>query len=333
MLPMLALVLATLVLLLLSGYPMKVPLLGATMVLLVGWFPEVDPQVVVQQMIGGVRPAALVAVPMFILAAEIMTRGQASDRLLDAILGFVGHLRGGLPITAAIGWAIERFVARPLYARDHLDHVLATFGLILVMETLAHMIWGPQGIAVPLPAWLNGQVALSETLVIPSFRLVIIGAGLAAAGGLFWLVNYTRLGMLIRAGASNRVMVGALGINIEMLFGLVFALGAALAGLAGMLVAPITEASIGMGNNVIITAFVVIIVGGIGSMKGAFIAALLIGLIDTLGRAFLDDLFKLFMSSAAAETSAPAISAMLIYIIMALVLAIRPQGLFPPKVR
>ena len=236
-------------------------------------------------------------------------------------------------VAPPIGWAIERFVARPLYARDHLDHVLATFGLILVMETLAHMIWGPQGIAVPLPAWLNGQVALSETLVIPSFRLVIIGAGLAAAGGLFWLVNYTRLGMLIRAGASNRVMVGALGINIEMLFGLVFALGAALAGLAGMLVAPITEASIGMGNNVIITAFVVIIVGGIGSMKGAFIAALLIGLIDTLGRAFLDDLFKLFMSSAAAETSAPAISAMLIYIIMALVLAIRPQGLFPPKVR
>ncbi|MCB1333839.1 MAG: branched-chain amino acid ABC transporter permease [Roseivivax sp.] len=253
--------------------------------------------------------------------------------LTFALGNFLLAVLVALPITAAIGWAIERFVARPLYARDHLDHVLATFGLILVMETLAHMIWGPQGIAVPLPAWLNGQVALSETLVIPSFRLVIIGAGLAAAGGLFWLVNYTRLGMLIRAGASNRVMVGALGINIEMLFGLVFALGAALAGLAGMLVAPITEASIGMGNNVIITAFVVIIVGGIGSMKGAFIAALLIGLIDTLGRAFLDDLFKLFMSSAAAETSAPAISAMLIYIIMALVLAIRPQGLFPPKVR
>ena len=238
-----------------------------------------------------------------------------------------------LPLTGVVGFLVERFVARPLYARDHLDHVLGTFGLILVLDTLAHLIWGPQGIAVPLPAWLEGQIALTETLVIPSFRLVIIAAGLAAAGGLFWLVNYTRLGMLIRAGASNRTMVSALGVDIQTLFALVFALGAMLAGLAGMLIAPITEASIGMGNSIIITAFVVIIVGGIGSMKGAFIAALLIGLIDTLGRSFLDDLFKLFMSSDAAETSAPAVSAMLIYIIMALVLALRPQGLFPPRTR
>lgn len=238
-----------------------------------------------------------------------------------------------LPITALIGWAVERFVARPLYARDHLDHVLATFGLILVLDTAAHLIWGPEGIAVPLPDWLNGQIALSETLVIPTYRLLIIGAGLSAAGGLFWLVNYTRLGMLIRAGASNRRMVSALGINIEMLFAFVFALGATLAGLAGMLIAPISEASIGMGNSIIITAFVVIIVGGIGSMKGAFLAALMIGLIDTLGRSYLDDIFKLVMSAEAAETSAPAISAMLIYIIMAAVLAVRPQGLFPPKVR
>ena len=238
-----------------------------------------------------------------------------------------------LPITALVGYLVERFVARPLYARDHLDHVLATFGLILVFDTSVHLIWGPEGIAVPLPEWLNGQVTLAGGAVVPTFRLLIIGAGLAAAGGLFWLVNYTRLGMLIRAGASNRTMVSALGINIEMLFGLVFALGAALAGLAGMLVAPITEANVGMGNSIIITAFVVIIVGGIGSIKGAFIAALLIGLIDTLGRSFLDDIFALFMSSAAAENSAPAVSAMLIYLIMACVLALRPQGLFPPKVR
>lgn len=139
--------------------------------------------------------------------------------------------------------------------------------------------------------------------------------------------------MLIRAGASNRVMVSALGIDIQLLFALVFALGAALAGLAGMLISPITEASISMGGEIIITAFVVIIIGGIGSMKGAFIAAIIIGLIDTLGRSFIDDFFKLFMSADAAETSAPAISSMLIYILMALILAIRPQGLFPPKVR
>jgi branched-chain amino acid transport system permease protein len=186
---------------------------------------------------------------------------------------------------------------------------------------------------VPLPDWLRGQITLWGDTVVPTFRLMIIGAGLAAAAGLFWMVNRTRLGMLIRAGASNRTMVSALGIDIELLFGLVFALGAAMAGLAGMLIAPITEATIGMGNGIIITAFVVIIVGGIGSIKGAFIAALLIGLIDTLGRSFLDDIFALFMSPVAAENSAPAISAMLIYIIMALVLAFRPQGLFPPKVR
>ena len=253
--------------------------------------------------------------------------------LTFALGNFLVAVIVALPITALLGYLVERFVARPLYSRDHLDHVLGTFGLILVLDTLAHLIWGPEGITVPLPHWLDGQTPLWGDVVVPTFRLLIIGAGLAAAGGLFWLVNYTRLGMLIRAGASNRTMVSALGINIEMLFGLVFAIGAALAGLAGMLIAPITEASIGMGNNIIITAFVVIIVGGIGSIKGAFIAALLIGLIDTLGRSFIDDIFKLFMSSEAAETSAPAISAMLIYIIMAFVLALRPQGLFPPKVR
>ena len=237
-----------------------------------------------------------------------------------------------LPCTALVGYLVERFVARPLYARDHLDHVLGTFGLILVLDTLVHMIWGPEGLAVPLPDYLRGQVSFLGA-VVPTFRLLIIAAGLAAAAGLFWLVNRTRLGMLIRAGASNRTMVSALGIDIEMLFALVFALGAALAGLAGMLIAPITEANVGMGNGIIITAFVVIIVGGIGSIKGAFVSALLIGLIDTLGRSYLDDIFTLFMSPVAAENSAPAVSAMLIYILMAAILAFRPQGLFPPKVR
>jgi len=238
-----------------------------------------------------------------------------------------------LPVTALIGWLVERLVARQLYEKDHLDHVLGTFGLILVLDTLAHLIWGPEGIAVPLPAWLDGQVTLFSDVVLPTYRLLIIGTGLAIAAGLFWLVNYTRLGMLIRAGASNRTMVAALGIDIQTLFALVFALGAMLAGLAGMLIAPITEASISMGGEIIITAFVVIIIGGIGSMKGAFVAALLIGLIDTLGRSFLDDLFKLVMSAEAAETSAPSVSSMLIYILMAVVLALRPQGLFPPRVR
>lgn len=238
-----------------------------------------------------------------------------------------------LPLTAVVGYGVERFVARHLYDRDHLDHVLATFGLILVIDTSVHLIWGPAGFSVPLPHWLDGQVELFTGVIVPTYRLLIISVGLTVAAGLYWLVNFTRLGMLIRAGASNRTMVSALGIDIQKLFALVFALGAMLAGLAGMLISPITEASISMGGEIIITAFVVIIVGGIGSMKGAFIAAIIIGLIDTLGRSFLDDFFKLFMSADAAETSAPAISSMLIYILMALILAIRPQGLFPPKVR
>lgn len=266
--------------------------------------------------------AALYMVGAFICASLTLVLGN-----------FLWAVLLSLPLVAMVGYLVERFIARPLYSRSHLDHVLATFGLILVLDTLVHLIWGPEGYAVPLPAWLDGQITLAGGITVPVFRLLIIGAGLAAAAGLFWLVNYTRLGMLIRAGASNRTMVGALGVDIQVLFSLVFAIGATLAGLAGMLIAPITEASIGMGNNIIITAFVVIIVGGIGSIKGAFIAALLIGLIDTLGRSFIDDAFKFVMSSEAAETAAPAVSAMLIYIIMACVLALRPQGLFPPKVR
>ncbi|NNE23416.1 MAG: branched-chain amino acid ABC transporter permease [Rhizobiales bacterium] len=246
---------------------------------------------------------------------------------------FVWGVLLALPLTALAGIAVELIVARHLYSRDHLDHVLATFGLILCIDTLVHMIWGPDGIAVPLPDYLNGQVELFSGIIFPSFRLLILAAGLLVAAGLYYLVNYTRIGMLIRAGASNRTMVSALGIDIQTLFTLVFAVGAVLAGFAGMLIAPITEASIGMGNEIIITAFVVIIVGGIGSMKGAFIAAMLIGLIDTLGRSYIDDLFKVVMSTEAAETAAPAVSAMLIYILMAVVLVFRPQGLFPPKVR
>jgi len=238
-----------------------------------------------------------------------------------------------LPLTALAGFILEKLVVQHLYHRDHLEHVLATFGLMLCIDTIVHLIWGPQGIAIPLPAYLNTQVELLPGMVFPTYRLLIIAMGLLAAVGLYLLVNHTRVGMLIRAGASNRTMVGALGIDIRTLFSGVFALGAALAGLAGMLIAPITEASIGMGRDIIITTFVVIIIGGIGSMKGAFLAALIIGLIDTFGRSFLDDIFNLFMSSEAAETAAPAISAMLIYILMAVILAFRPQGLFPPLSR
>ncbi len=238
----------------------------------------------------------------------------------------------GLPATALLGLAVEVTVARYLYTRDHLDQVLATFGLILCFDAGVQYLWGPAGLAVPLPGWLRGQVSLGE-IVIPSYRVMIVVVGLAVAVGLWWLVNNTKMGMLIRAGASNRTMVSALGVDIAKLFAGLFGLGAVLAGLAGMMIAPITEATIGMGNQIIIVAFVVIIIGGIGSVKGAFVAAMLVGLIDTMGRSFLDTFMKLLMSDQNAETAAPAISAMTIYILMAAILAVRPQGLFPPKGR
>ena len=241
---------------------------------------------------------------------------------LAAVLALVGVF--------VVGAAVEWVIARKLYRRDHLDHVLVTFGLILVFDTLVHYFWGPEGMAIPLPAFLDGQINIGQ-VTIPVYRLLIVFSGLMVAAGLYFLVSKTRLGMLIRAGASNRTMVTALGVNINRLYLVVFAIGAAMAGFAGLLIAPITEASIGMGNEIIIIAFVVVIIGGIGSIKGAFFAALLIGFIDTMGRTYLDDFLKISMSANAAETAAPALSAMLVYILMAVILAFKPQGLFPPS--
>ncbi len=160
---------------------------------------------------------------------------------------------------------------------------------------------------------------------------MIIAVGLLVAVSLWVLVAKTRAGMLIRAGASNRTMVSALGVNIRLLFSLVFGIGAVLAGLAGMLVTPILGATSGMGEQIIILAFVVIVIGGIGSVRGAFIAAVVTGLVDTLGRSFLDVLLLAFLPANAAEAAGPALSSMLIYLFMVTVLFLRPQGLFPPR--
>ena len=238
-----------------------------------------------------------------------------------------------LPLAAATGWLAERLVARPLYGRSPLAQVLATFGLVLVIEALAMLVWGAEGRTVLLPAWLTGQLHLGSSIVLPVYRLVIIGTGLMVASGLFFLIHHTRFGMQVRAAAANRAMAEALGLDTTRLHAAIFALGATLAALAGALVAPITEASLAMGLEIIIIAFVVIIIGGLGSLKGAFVAALLIGMIDTFGRAYLDDIFRALMPLELAETAAPAVSAMSIYILMALVLAFRPQGLFPPRSR
>ena len=238
-----------------------------------------------------------------------------------------------LPATLVVGIIVEIVVLRTLYARNHLDHVLATFGLILFFNELVRVVWGPAGMSIPLPAALDVSVSLLFGITYPIYRIVIILVSLAVAVGLYFLISRTRIGMLIRAGASNRTMAGALGVNIPRLFTLIFGLGAALAGLAGMMIAPVTQASIGMGEQILIFAFVVVVIGGIGSIRGALVGALLIGIIDTMGRSFLDVLLLVVISPAAAETAGPALSSMMIYLLMALVLAIRPQGLFPPRGR
>jgi branched-chain amino acid transport system permease protein len=231
--------------------------------------------------------------------------------------------------TLIVGMVLEVLALRPLYGRDHLDHVLGTFGLILFFNEAVRFIWGPSGMTLPLPVWLNTPLEIFPGVFYPLYRFAIIVVTLAVAALLYLLVMRTRLGMLIRAGAANREMVAALGINIRLLFTLVFGLGAALAGFAGLMQAPILTVSIGMGENILILAFVVIIIGGIGSIRGAFIAAIFVGLADTLGRVFMTDFLRLLMPSRSAATAAPAMSSMLIYVIMAVVLAVRPAGLFP----
>ena len=231
--------------------------------------------------------------------------------------------------TLLVGMAVEMIAMRRLYGRDHLDHVLGTFGLILFFNEAVRLIWGPAGMNVPLPAWLNTHFTILPGVEYPTYRLAIILVSLLVALFLYVLVMRTRIGMLIRAGATNREMVGALGVNIKLLYTLVFGLGAALAGLAGLMQAPILTVQIGMGENILILAFVVIIIGGIGSIRGAFIAAILVGLIDTIGRGFLPDILRLILSPRGASAIAPAMSSMLIYLLMTVVLVLRPAGLFP----
>ena len=233
-----------------------------------------------------------------------------------------------LGATLMVGMVVEVVAMRRLYGRDHLDHVLATFGLILFFNEAVRLIWGPAGLALPLPPWLTVPVQIVPGIFYPAYRLAIIVVALAVALLLYLGVMRTRVGMLIRAGASNREMIGALGINIKLLYTLVFGLGAALAGLAGLMQAPILTVQIGMGENILILAFVITVIGGIGSIRGALVAAIFVGFIDTLGRAFFPDLLRMVLSPAAASTAAPALSSMLIYLLMAVVLVVKPEGLF-----
>lgn len=240
------------------------------------------------------------------------------------LLAVVGSILGA----ALTGIVMELLVVRRLYSRGPLDQVLATFGLILFFNEMVRIIWGHQPLNVATPEWLSGTVEIISGIPYPTYRLAVLAVGLVVAVFLYLVVMRTRLGMRIRAGAANREMIGALGVNIVTLYTLVFGLGAALAGLAGIMAAPYTAVQSGMGSKILIMTFVVIVIGGIGSIRGAAVGALLIGLVDSLAKAYLPNLFALWLSPAAADSAGTSLASMAIYIIMAGVLVFRPQGLF-----
>ena len=237
-------------------------------------------------------------------------------------------LAASLAAAAAAGAIVEMLVIRRLYRRDHLDQVLATFALILVFSEGTRWVFGSFPLYLTVPAWLSGPVSLPGGLDYPLFRFAIILVGLVIAACLFLLIARTRLGVRIRAGESDREMIAALGVDIRKLYTTVFALGAALAGFAGALVGSLQSVQVGMGEPVLILAFVVIIIGGLGSIGGALVGSLLVGLADTLGRFLLPVLFDTFMDSSSATSVGSALASMFIYILMALVLFLRPTGLF-----
>jgi len=304
-----------------------------------------DPILVAEQILNGLQ----LGVMLFLMAAgltlvfgimNLVNLAHGSLYMVGAYLAtyfyqatgsYVLGVVLGLAGTLVVGIVVEVVALRTLYARDHLDQVLATFGLILFFNELTAILWGRAAIFASVPPELAGHVELFGGLRYPLYRLVVIAVGLAVAGLLWYVVARTRLGMLIRAGASNRTMVAALGVNIRLLYTLVFGCGAALAGLAGLMAGPIHVVQPGMGELILIDVFVVIVIGGIGSIRGALAGAMIVGMVDTLGRAFLRPTLATVLSPVVADTAGPALASMLIYLLMAVVLALRPEGLFPPR--
>ncbi|MCR9110571.1 branched-chain amino acid ABC transporter permease [Marivita sp. XM-24bin2] len=252
----------------------------------------------------------------------------AAAAVAGATGSFVLALAAALAVAAIAGALIEMTVIRRLYGKAHLDQVLATFALILIFSEGTRWLFGSFPLFLDIPDYLSGPVTLPGGIQYPLYRLTLIAVGLLVGLGLWALIERTRIGIQIRAGENDREMIAALGVDIRLLYTLVFAIGAALAGLAGALVGAIQSVQVGMGEPVLILAFVVIVIGGIGSIKGAFIGALLVGLTDTLGGIFLPELFKLFMEPGAATQTGSALASMAIYILMSLVLIWRPTGLF-----
>ena len=244
---------------------------------------------------------------------------------------FVVAVLGAMAGTALAGALLEVSLLRRLYQRDHLHQVLATFGLILMSNEAVRMIWGSEALSLDMPAVLSGPVDLGGGLLYPAYRLMIIGVGVAVAVLLYLLVARTRLGMLVRAGASNREMARVMGVRVSRVFTGVFAIGAALCALAGALLGPLLAVQVGMGESILILAFVVIVIGGIGSVRGAFVGALLVGTVDTVGRTLLPMWLRAALPPQMAGNLGPALASILIYVLMAAVLFWRPQGLFPAR--
>jgi len=296
------------------------------------------------QLLNGLQYGVL----LFLLAAGLtlvfgimsfVNLAHGSLYMLGAYAAAVAYAASGsfaLAILAAmgtallIGLALEVAIVSRLYRRDHLDHVLATFGLVMFFNELVRIVWGPQPLFVQVPDVLSGTVDIVG-FSYPSYRFAIIGAGLLVAVGSHLLIHKTRVGMLIRAGAQNPQLVAALGVNIGLLNAMLFGVGAMLAGLAGAMAGPVLSVQSGMGEPVLITTLVVIVIGGIGSVSGALYAALIVGLVDTLGRVFLPLLLRQIAERSIADAAGPALASMSVYLLMALVLALRPQGLFPAR--
>ena len=260
---------------------------------------------------------------LYMVGAFVAARTQAATG------SFLLAVAVGMSVAALVGMVIEATILRRLYARGHLDQVLATFGLILFFNEAMAMIFGRQPLMAAIPSFLSGSITFIPGVPYPIYRLAIIAIGVVVAAILYGLIVHTRIGMLVRAGATNRDMVRALGVRIGLLYTLVFGLGALLAGLAGAMVGPLLSVQVGMGDRILISTFVVIVIGGIGSIRGALAGALLVGMVDTLARAYLPTLLKIVMVATEADGLGAGLSSMASMILMAVVLIVRPRGLFP----
>ena len=300
---------------------------------------------VLEQLLNGIGYGLM----LFLLAAgltlvfgimDVLNLAHGSLFMGGAYLAADAHARTG-SFTAAIVFAVLATVAvalllevllmRRLYARDHLAQVLATFGVILIADDLVKMVWGPSPVMAPTPPALSGPIEIIPGLPYPAYRLLILGAGVLVALGLWLLVNHTRIGMRVRAGASDRPMAEWMGVRVGRIFNGVFLLGAALAALAGALMGPLVAVQVGMGEQILIPALVVLVIGGIGSVRGAFVAALLVGVVDTIGRAFVPMALRATLPPATAADLGPLVAELAMYALMVGVLIFRPSGLFSPR--